>query len=110
MEQLLQTLSKDLAGELLFDDLIKALYAVDASPYRELPLAVAFPKDKEDVIKLINFAFKNKVSIIPRAAGTSLAGQVVGNGIVVDISNLDSKTFCSQIKSSSSPAVIESSP
>ncbi len=86
MEQLLQTLSKELTGELLFDDLIKALYSVDASAYRELPIAVAFPKDTADIIKLINFAFKNKVSIIPRAAGTSLAGQVVGNGIVVDIS------------------------
>ncbi len=86
MEELLQTLSKELAGELLYDDLIKALYSVDASAYRELPLAVAFPKNNEDVVKLINFAFKNKVSIIPRAAGTSLAGQVVGNGIVVDVS------------------------
>lgn len=86
MEELLQQLSKELAGELLYDELIKALYSVDASAYRELPLAVAFPKENEDIVKLINFAFKNKVSIIPRAAGTSLAGQVVGNGIVVDIS------------------------
>ena len=86
MEQLLQTLSKELDGEVLYDKLIKALYSVDASAYRELPLAVAFPKNVKDVVKLVNFAFKNKVSIIPRAAGTSLAGQVVGNGIVVDIS------------------------
>lgn len=65
---------------------MRKLYATDASAYREMPLAVAIPKTKEDVLKIIRFANEQKVSIIPRAAGTSLAGQVVGNGIVVDIS------------------------
>src|SRR4029079_17329074 len=54
--------------------------------YREMPLAVAVPKNIEDLKKLIAFARENHTSLIPRAAGTSLAGQVVGNGIVVDIS------------------------
>lgn len=65
---------------------MRKLYATDASAYREMPLAVAIPKTKEDLLKIIRFANEQKVSIIPRAAGTSLAGQVVGNGIVVDIS------------------------
>ncbi|MGJ8592890.1 MAG: FAD-binding and (Fe-S)-binding domain-containing protein [Aquaticitalea sp.] len=75
-----------LKGELLFDDLTKAIYATDASVYRKLPLAVAYPKDKEDIKSLIAFAQQNNTSLIPRTAGTSLAGQCVGDGIVVDVS------------------------
>ncbi|NJX15594.1 FAD-binding and (Fe-S)-binding domain-containing protein [Tamlana crocina] len=82
----LQELSKSLTGELFFDDLIKSIYATDASVYRMLPLAVAYPKNKEDLKQLIAFAKKHKTSLIPRTAGTSLAGQCVGEGIVVDVS------------------------
>ena len=65
---------------------MRKLYATDASAYREMPLAVAIPKTKQDLLTLIKFADAEAISIIPRAAGTSLAGQVVGSGIVVDIS------------------------
>nr|MBA4140121.1 FAD-binding protein [Segetibacter sp.] len=61
-------------------------YSTDASVYQEKPVAVALPEDINDIKQLIEFAIKQKVTLIPRAAGTSLAGQVVGNGIVVDIS------------------------
>jgi len=87
----LAELSHSLDGELYFDDLMKVLYATDASVYRELPLAVAIPKSEEDLKKLIHFAKENKSSLIPRAAGTSLAGQCVGEGIVVDISKYFNK-------------------
>ncbi len=82
----LELFSKTLKGKLYFNDMMRTLYATDASAYRELPLAVAIPSCKDDLLKLIDFARNNKTSIIPRAAGTSLAGQVVGGGIVVDIS------------------------
>ncbi|WP_348798297.1 FAD-binding and (Fe-S)-binding domain-containing protein [Flavobacterium adhaerens] len=82
----LQNLEKQLDGKLLYDHTMRTLYATDASAYKEMPLAVAIPKTKEDIQKIIAFARDNKTSVIPRAAGTSLAGQVVGNGIVVDIS------------------------
>ena len=82
----LQQLSKSLEGKLLFDDLHKTIYATDASAYRMKPLAVAFPKNNEDIVKLMRFATKNKISLTPRTAGTSLAGQTVGNGIIVDVS------------------------
>lgn len=75
-----------LKGQIYNDDLIKKLYAVDASAYREMPLAVAFPTDEEDIVTLVKFAHKNGIPLIPRTAGTSLAGQVVGKGIVVDVS------------------------
>jgi FAD/FMN-containing dehydrogenase len=81
-----QQLASELDGELYFDDLMRTLYATDASVYRELPQAVALPKNEADICKLIKFARKNRTSLIPRTAGTSLAGQVVGPGIVVDVS------------------------
>ena len=86
MKELLKKLAKTIEGDLFFDKMIRTLYATDASSYREMPLAVAIPKTKEDISKLIAFAAANNTSLIPRTAGTSLAGQVVGNGIIVDVS------------------------
>jgi len=82
----LQALQQKLQGELHFDDLHRHIYATDASVYRMLPKAVAYPKNEADIRILIDYATKNNTTLIPRAAGTSLAGQVVGNGIIVDIS------------------------
>ncbi len=81
-----EALSNALSGELKYDTSTLLQYATDASAYREVPLAVALPKTKTDIVTLIIFAKENNLSLIPRAAGTSLAGQVVGNGIVLDIS------------------------
>ena len=86
MKQKLSQLKTVFEGELYFDNLHKSLYATDASVYRKMPLAVAFPKSDKDIKQLILFAQKNKTSLIPRTAGTSLAGQCVGDGIVVDVS------------------------
>ncbi|MBI3137360.1 MAG: FAD-binding protein [Sphingobacteriales bacterium] len=86
MKEKLRQLAAQLEGVLYDDVTMRTLYATDASAYREMPLAVAIPKSKEDIRKLIAFARANKTSLIPRTAGTSLAGQVVGNGIIVDVS------------------------
>ncbi|CAM4130715.1 FAD-binding and (Fe-S)-binding domain-containing protein [Gillisia hiemivivida] len=86
MKEKLLELQRTLNGELLFDDLHKSIYATDASVYREIPLAVCFPKNKDDIKLLIDFATQNRIGLIPRTAGTSLAGQCVGSGIVVDVS------------------------
>ncbi|MFK5973586.1 MAG: FAD-linked oxidase C-terminal domain-containing protein, partial [Flavobacteriaceae bacterium] len=83
---LLKNLGEELKGELLFDKLTTGLYSTDASVYRKIPLAVAFPKNVDDIKKLIHFAQIHSVGLIPRTAGTSLAGQCVGDGIVVDVS------------------------
>ena len=86
MNAQLQQLQAQLDGELYYDKMMRHLYATDASVYRELPLAVALPMHAEDIRKLVTFAHENGTSLIPRAAGTSLAGQCVGDGIVVDVS------------------------
>jgi FAD/FMN-containing dehydrogenase/Fe-S oxidoreductase len=81
-----QRLSAELEGVLHLDATMRRLYATDASVYREMPQAVALPKSEGDICQLIRFARENGTSLIPRTAGTSLAGQVVGAGIVVDVS------------------------
>ncbi|MFZ4413291.1 MAG: FAD-binding and (Fe-S)-binding domain-containing protein [Bacteroidales bacterium] len=82
----LQALKPQFKGDIYIDDTMRLLYATDASAYREIPLAVLRPIDKEDIRLLIQFSNQYKTALIPRTAGTSLAGQVVGNGIVVDVS------------------------
>ncbi|HHH49729.1 MAG TPA: FAD-binding oxidoreductase [Saprospiraceae bacterium] len=89
MIEKLKKLQKQLDGELYFDKLMRVLYSTDASIYKEMPLAVAIPQHKTDVKKIIQFANENNCPIIPRAAGTSLAGQCVGNGLVVDIAKMN---------------------
>ncbi len=86
IEKRLLKLATSLRGDLFIDNISRIIHATDASAYREIPLAVARPKNIDDIRLLITFANANHISLIPRAAGTSLAGQVVGNGIVVDIS------------------------
>ena len=73
-------------GDILDDNASRAMYATDASAYKEYPIAVVYPKNIADIKCVIDFAGSHKIGIIPRAAGTSLAGQVVGSGIIVDIS------------------------
>lgn len=84
-------LQEQLKGKIYFDNstehnAIKVLYATDASVYQEKPIAVAIPQDNTDIQLLVKFAHKHTITLIPRCAGTSLAGQVVGKGIVVDTS------------------------
>ena len=85
-------------GEVFTDDTMRILYATDASAYREMPLAVVYPRSQSAIKKLISFAKSNNITLIPRAAGTSLAGQVVGDGIIVDISKYLNKIIEINIK------------
>ena len=85
-EQRLHDLAALLEGTLHWDRVSKALFATDASVYREVPLAVCFPKGAGDIQALIRFANQHHIPLIPRAGGTSLAGQAIGRGIVVDVS------------------------
>ena len=85
------TLREKLQGELYFgetvtDQAIRKVYSTDASMYQEKPVAVAIPETVDDIRILIHYATESGLTLIPRAAGTSLAGQVVGSGLVVDIS------------------------
>lgn len=78
-----------LQGELLLDPVSRLLYATDASIYQETPAGVALPERREDLVALARFASARRLPLIPRAAGTSLAGQCVGAGLVVDTSRMN---------------------
>ncbi len=81
-----QQLSNTLAGEVRFDQYSKALYSTDASLYQIQPIGVVIPKDSQDVIKTVQIAAERNIPILPRGGGTSLAGQSVGEAIVLDMS------------------------
>ncbi len=87
----LDTLGEDLEGDLKYDIITRTIYSTDASVYKEQPVAVAWPKSTSDIIKIVQFAAKEKSNITLRAGGTSLAGQVVSSGIIVDISKYMNK-------------------
>lgn len=83
---MLDNLAGLISGELDCSMLARRLYSQDASLYQELPLGVVRPRDHADCEAIVRFAAENSIPLIPRAAGTSLAGQCVGAGLVVDIS------------------------
>ena len=84
--ELLQELAERIEGELLLDGIHQKLFATDASLYSEQPLGVVYPKTRQDLVTIVKTAGRLGIALIPRAAGTSLAGQCVGSGLVVDLS------------------------
>jgi len=73
-------------GDLLFDGLSRSLYSTDASLFQVEPLAVALPHDEEGVCRLVRYAHDRSIPVIPRGAGTGLAGESLGPGLVIDLS------------------------
>ena len=87
----LQQLASSLEGDLFYDELHKVIYSTDASVYQIKPIAVARPKSVGDIQTLVRFANEHNIPLTPRTAGTSLAGQTVGSGIIVDVSKYFTK-------------------
>lgn len=79
-------LQKRIEGEVRVDSASRMLYATDASIYQAEPEGVVLPKHTQDIVEAVRIAGLHKLPIIPRAAGTSLAGQCVGKGMVLDVS------------------------
>ncbi|MCI0462655.1 MAG: anaerobic glycerol-3-phosphate dehydrogenase subunit C [Gemmataceae bacterium] len=73
-------------GELLFDDLSRALYSTDASIFEVRPLGVAVPRDEEDVQALVRYAAENRLPLVARGAGSGVAGEALGPGLILDLS------------------------
>jgi FAD/FMN-containing dehydrogenase/Fe-S oxidoreductase len=82
---------KNIKGEVLVDDYSLGMYSTDASFYQIKPLAVVLPLDESDVRKTVEVARIHKLRLLPRGGGTSLAGQTVGDGIVIDFSKYMNK-------------------
>ena len=79
-------LRQELRGEVQFDDYTRHLFSRDASMYSIMPRGVVFPLDADDVAATVRIAREFGVTVTPRGAGTSLAGQTIGDGIVLDLS------------------------
>src|SRR5437879_6313492 len=73
-------------GDLLFDDLARALYSTDASIFQVQPIGAAVPQDEEDVQVIVRYAAEHRLALVPRGAGTGLAGESLGSGIILDLS------------------------
>jgi FAD/FMN-containing dehydrogenase/Fe-S oxidoreductase len=73
-------------GDLLFDDLSRMLYSTDASIFQVEPLGVVTPRDEEDVQALVHYAAANRVPLVARGAGSGVAGESLGQGLIVDLS------------------------
>ena len=88
--QIRHSLQKLISGDVLWDDEILKFYSVDASMYQIIPKVVVIPKMEKDVISVIKFANKNKISVTVRGAGTGLVGSALNNGIIIDMKNFNS--------------------
>src|SRR6516225_4624432 len=73
-------------GEVRFDDGHRALYATDASNYRQVPIGVVFPRNEEDVIATVEVCRSFGAPILSRGCGTSLAGQCCNTAVILDMS------------------------
>ena len=85
-QALVDELRRHVSGEVRFDKMTRALYSTDASIYQIEPIGVVIPRDQDDVIAVIETANRYDVPVLPRGGGTSLAGQTVGNAVVIDFS------------------------
>lgn len=89
--EFLQELKPRFTGDLRLDSASKVLYSTDASIYQIEPLGVALPKTQEDLHAAVELAAKYKIPILPRGSGSSLAGQAIGEALILDCSRyLDS--------------------
>lgn len=79
-----QDLQKNIRGDVHFDNMSRWLYSTDASSYQMLPAGVAIPRDADDVAAIVQTAARHGASIIPRGGGSSLSGQTIGAGVIID--------------------------
>ncbi len=86
IDSLKDELEEKVNGEVRFGDDYRALYATDASNYRQVPVGVVFPKDKEDIIITVELCQRYGLHLLTRGGGTSLAGQCCNSGLVMDFS------------------------
>ena len=85
-QELVQQLERVIDGEVRFDGYSRMLYSTDASQYQIQPLGVVVPRDADDVQAAVELAARHRVPLLPRGGGSSLAGQCVGAGLVIDTS------------------------
>ena len=86
VEAVQRDLSARVRGEIDFSPGTRALYATDASNYRQVPVGVVFPHTTEDVVQIVRTCYEHDIPILPRGGGTSLAGQCCNVALVIEMS------------------------
>lgn len=86
IRDMIHDLQQAVRGEVLSDTLTRRLYATDASDFSKLPVGVLLPRDTDDIQAAMEISGQYGVPIIPRGGGSSLSGQTVGTGLVLDLS------------------------
>src|SRR3982074_2144540 len=86
IDALRHELEQQIAGEVRFDRVSRALYSTDASVYQIEPLGVVIPRSRDDIVRTVEIARRHGVSITARGGGTSQAGQAIGAGLQLDTS------------------------
>lgn len=99
-------LSGVLSGQVRIDPLSLALYSTDASIYQITPLCVVLPRDEQDIVKVVTYAAAEGISVIARGGGSGLAGESVGEGIILDMSRFMNRIH--KIDLEANEAVVES--
>jgi FAD/FMN-containing dehydrogenase/Fe-S oxidoreductase len=84
--EFVQALRAELSGGVRFDAQARAIFAADASNYRIPPLGVLFPRTRDEALAALRTCREFGVSVVPRGSGTSIGGQAVGPGVVIDCS------------------------
>ena len=84
VDEFLHELRPQVSGDLRSDQYSRMLYSTDASIYQQMPLAVLIPRTVEDVQAAVELAARHRVPVLPRASGSSLAGQAVNEALVID--------------------------
>src|SRR5678810_1098270 len=85
-EDLYEALKRRISGEVRFDKVSRLIYSTDASIYEIEPIGVVIPRTHEDVFAAMEVTRDFNVPVLPRGGGTSLAGQTVGEAVVLDMS------------------------
>jgi len=85
-EKIVYDLGSVVRGELRTDPVTRSLYSTDASLFQVVPVGVFYPRDEEDVVRVVRYAAENELVLLGRGAGSGLAGESLGTGLVIDFS------------------------
>lgn len=103
--EIVAKLKSSISGEVKTDPVTRVLYSTDASIHKIVPMGVVFPRNIDELIPIVKLASQYDIPLIPRGSGSSLAGQAIGNGVIIDCSRHINKLV--QINREEQTAIVE---
>jgi len=105
LPEVITKLKSSITGEIKTDPITRVLFSTDASIHKVKPLGVVFPRNTDDLIPIVNICNQYHVPLIPRGSGSGLAGQSIGNGLIIDCSRYINKLL--EINPEEQTAIVE---